>query len=82
MGMQECFDSQIKKDIAANDELQVCNNVFDPIFILVVFHVGHCIQEQLHKRDTTIMELQRNLDDKYKELHAIRLHHEAVCALV
>lgn len=38
------------------------------------------IQEQLHERDTAIMELQRTLDDKDKELHAIRLDHEAVSA--
>lgn len=38
------------------------------------------LQEQLHERDTAIMELQRTLDDKDKELHAIRLDHEAAWA--
>nr|KAJ0193020.1 hypothetical protein LSAT_V11C800406840 [Lactuca sativa] len=32
--------------------------------------------EQLHEREKDIMELQRTLDDKDKELHAIRLDHE------
>uniref|UniRef100_A0A251V3J7 Uncharacterized protein n=1 Tax=Helianthus annuus TaxID=4232 RepID=A0A251V3J7_HELAN len=35
------------------------------------------LQEQLHEREKTIMDLQRTLDDKDKELHAIRLDHEA-----
>ncbi|KAL8268025.1 hypothetical protein R6Q59_001823 [Mikania micrantha] len=34
------------------------------------------LQEQLHEREKTIMDLQRTLDDKDKELHAIRLDHE------
>lgn len=38
-----------------------------------------CIKEQLHEREKAIMDLQRTLDDKDKELHAIRLGHEAVC---
>ena len=31
----------------------MCNNVFDPKCVLVVFHVVQCIQEQLLQRDTT-----------------------------
>ncbi|KAI3705866.1 hypothetical protein L1987_76115 [Smallanthus sonchifolius] len=38
------------------------------------------LQEQLHEREKTIMDLQRTLDDKDKELHAIRLDHEAAWA--
>ncbi|CAI9265515.1 unnamed protein product [Lactuca saligna] len=38
------------------------------------------LQEQLHEREKAIMELQRTLDDKDKELHAIRLDHEAAWA--
>lgn len=38
------------------------------------------LQEQLHERENAIMELQRTLDDKDKELHAIRLDHEAAWA--
>ncbi|KAI7738210.1 hypothetical protein M8C21_027163 [Ambrosia artemisiifolia] len=38
------------------------------------------LQEQVHEREQTIMELQRTLDDKDKELHAIRLDHEAAWA--
>ncbi|XP_076937999.1 uncharacterized protein LOC143605948 [Bidens hawaiensis] len=38
------------------------------------------LQEQLHERKKTIMDLQRTLDDKDKELHAIRLDHEAAWA--
>ncbi|KAD5508933.1 hypothetical protein E3N88_16636 [Mikania micrantha] len=36
------------------------------------------LQEQLHEREKTIMDLQRTLDDKDKELHAIRLDHEVL----
>lgn len=39
------------------------------------------LQEQLHERENAIMELQRTLDDKDKELHAIRVDHEAVCVI-
>ncbi|KAI3756967.1 hypothetical protein L6452_04499 [Arctium lappa] len=38
------------------------------------------LQEQLHEREKAIMDLQRTLDDKDKELHAIRLDHEAAWA--
>ncbi|KAF5801258.1 hypothetical protein HanRHA438_Chr06g0255251 [Helianthus annuus] len=38
------------------------------------------LQEQLHEREKTIMDLQRTLDDKDKELHAIRLDHEVAWA--
>ncbi|XP_071709939.1 uncharacterized protein [Rutidosis leptorrhynchoides] len=38
------------------------------------------LQEQLHDMENTMMELQRTLDDKDKELHAIRLDHEAAWA--
>ncbi|KAK9050402.1 hypothetical protein SSX86_030628, partial [Deinandra increscens subsp. villosa] len=38
------------------------------------------LQEQLHEREKTIMDLQRTLDDKDKELHSIRLDHEAAWA--
>ncbi|KAK1431628.1 hypothetical protein QVD17_08119 [Tagetes erecta] len=38
------------------------------------------LQEQLHEREKTLMDLQRTLDDKDKELHAIRLDHEAAWA--
>ncbi|MFS8005217.1 hypothetical protein Hanom_Chr13g01234811 [Helianthus anomalus] len=39
-----------------------------------------CVNEQLHEREKTIMDLQRTLDDKDKELHAIRLDHESAWA--
>ncbi|XP_024968985.1 uncharacterized protein LOC112508550 [Cynara cardunculus var. scolymus] len=38
------------------------------------------LQEQLHEREKAIMDLQRTLDDKDKELHAIRIDHEAAWA--
>nr|XP_043615124.1 uncharacterized protein LOC122587110 isoform X2 [Erigeron canadensis] len=38
------------------------------------------LQEQLHEREKAIMDLQRTLEDKDKELHAIRLDHEAAWA--
>lgn len=38
------------------------------------------LKEQLHEREKAIMDLQRALDDKDKELHAIRLDHEAAWA--
>lgn len=37
------------------------------------------MQEQLHERDQTIHELERKLEDKDRELHAIKLDNEAVC---
>ncbi|KAI3519418.1 hypothetical protein L1887_08511 [Cichorium endivia] len=38
------------------------------------------LQEQLHEREKTIQDLQRTLTDKDKELHSIRLDHEAAWA--
>ncbi|KAI3720552.1 hypothetical protein L2E82_31540 [Cichorium intybus] len=38
------------------------------------------LQEQLHEREKAIKELQRTLADKDKELHSIRLDHEAAWA--
>ncbi|KAI3808756.1 hypothetical protein L1987_24717 [Smallanthus sonchifolius] len=38
------------------------------------------LQDQLHEREKTIQDLQRTLEDKDEELHAIRLDHEAAWA--
>ncbi|KAI3704823.1 hypothetical protein L1987_75052 [Smallanthus sonchifolius] len=38
------------------------------------------LQDQLHEREKTLQDLQRTLEDKDEELHAIRLDHEAAWA--
>lgn len=37
------------------------------------------VKEQLREKEQRILELERKLEDKERELHAIRLDNEAVC---
>jgi hypothetical protein len=38
------------------------------------------VQEQLHERGQTIHDLDRRMEEKDRELHAIKLDNEAVCS--
>lgn len=38
----------------------------------------HTVQEQLHEREQTIHDLEREMEEKDTELHAIKLDNEAV----
>lgn len=39
------------------------------------------LQEQLREREQTINDLERRMEEKDRELHAIKLDNEAVCYL-
>lgn len=85
MGMRERFNSQIQEQIDSNAKLQVCWAILIGSFVLYIYTcllecLCLCVKEQLHEREKAIMDLQTTLDDKDKELHVIKLEHEAVCA--
>jgi hypothetical protein len=44
-----------------------------------VINLGLFGQEQLREREQAIRELERKMEEKDRELHAIKLENEAVC---
>lgn len=46
------------------------------VFCLLLFPL--VLKEQLREKDQRILELERKMDEKERELHAIRLDNEAV----
>lgn len=48
-------------------------------FDFYLTYVCFVVQEQLHEREQMIHQLERKMEEKDRELHAIKLDNEAVC---
>lgn len=73
------MEIELRAQIIARSELIEVQNSFDAQ-IKEHANAASKLQEQLHERDQTIDELERKLEDKDRELHAIKLDNEAAWA--
>lgn len=73
------LEIDIKARLIARSEVMEMQDSFDSQ-IKEQINANVKLQEQLHEREKTIHELERTIEEKEKELHAIRLDHEAAWA--
>ncbi|PON81202.1 RNA polymerase II degradation factor [Trema orientale] len=73
------METELRAQIIARSEMIEMQSSFDAQ-IKEHSSAATKLQEQLHERDQTIRELERKLEDKDRELHAIKLDNEAAWA--
>ncbi|KAM0038948.1 hypothetical protein Hdeb2414_s0012g00376431 [Helianthus debilis subsp. tardiflorus] len=73
------LEVHIKARLIARSEVMGIQERFDS---QIKEHIASNVklEERLHEREKAIMDLQRTVDDKDKELHVIKLEHEAAWA--
>ncbi|KAF5765722.1 hypothetical protein HanPI659440_Chr15g0605871 [Helianthus annuus] len=73
------LEVHIKARLIARSEVMGMQERFDS---QIKEHIASNVklEERLHEREKAIMDLQRTVDDKDKELHVIKLEHEAAWA--
>ncbi|XP_041993146.1 uncharacterized protein LOC121743839 isoform X3 [Salvia splendens] len=73
------MELELRAQISARSEVARLHNTFDGQ-IKEHMNANVKLQEQLHEKEQKIYELERRMDEKKRELHAIRLDSEAAWA--
>ncbi|KAG6417355.1 hypothetical protein SASPL_119509 [Salvia splendens] len=73
------MELELRAQISARSEVARLHNTFDGQ-IKEHMNANVKLQEQLHEKEQKIYELERRMDEKERELHAIRLDSEAAWA--
>ncbi|KAL1557730.1 hypothetical protein AAHA92_08276 [Salvia divinorum] len=73
------MELELRAQISARSEVARLHNTFDGQ-IKEHMNANAKLQEQLHEKEQKIYELERRMDEKERELHAIRLDSEAAWA--
>lgn len=88
VSLHNTYESQIKEHVNANVKLQVCFmslaslNFYAVVTYVLKISIFWCLKEQLREREQAKHELEREIENKERELHAIRLDTQAVCFLI